>query len=437
MTSDRLGAVRRILAILHEYHSLVLQAATDVKAEILFEPGGPAVDLVLLQHTVDVPVARAYAPEAPILFLVPSPSDGDTLRQALQMRPFDIIMLPITRELLALKLRRTFEVYDAAAETARLEAQLEPTTAPIVGRSKPIRMLVERIARVADAMAPVHIFGETGTGKELVAQTIHTFSRRVGALVKVNCGALPETLIESELFGYEKGAFTGAQKRKQGRFELADKGTIFLDEVGEIPLAMQVKLLRVLQEGEVDRIGGEAPIKVDVRVVSATNRDLAKEVEAGRFREDLFYRLNVLRLEVPPLRARREDVPLLVNHFLLKNPRVERFSVEALRALEVYSFPGNVRELENIVAQAAVFATPPEVKSQDLPPQVLVSAGAAMMMHSAQALEERGLARALEEYERALVVRALEHADGVRTEAARLLKVRPAELVRRLQRFGL
>ena len=236
-----------------------------------------------------------------------------------------------------------------------------------------MRAVFQTVEKVAPTDTSVYIYGESGTGKELVARAIHARSRRAGGpFIKVNCGALTETLLESELFGHEKGAFTGAIKRKLGRFELADSGTLFLDEIGDMPPAMQVKLLRVLQEREFERVGGEETIKVDVRVVSATNRDLKGEVAAGRFREDLYYRLHVVPCTVPPLRERREDIPLLVRALHRQarqatNPSVRGIADAALARLSAYHWPGNVRELENVVEQALVFAEGDRIDVAALP----------------------------------------------------------------------
>jgi two-component system, NtrC family, response regulator AtoC len=232
----------------------------------------------------------------------------------------------------------------------------------IIGASPLMYDVYRLIGRSAGTEATVLINGETGTGKELVANAVHAYSTyRAGPLIKVNCAALPETLLETELFGHEKGAFTNAVTQRKGRFELAHKGTIFLDEIGEMSLGTQRKLLRVLQEREFERVGGSVPIKVDVRVIVATNRDLRAEVEAGRFREDLYYRLNVIPIELPPLRRRREDIPLLVEHFLDKHrysatSQPARISEEAMQRLLEYDWPGNVRELENSVQRAVVLS---------------------------------------------------------------------------------
>ncbi|MGH8553883.1 MAG: sigma-54 interaction domain-containing protein, partial [Methylococcales bacterium] len=243
----------------------------------------------------------------------------------------------------------------------------------IVGRSAAIRTVLEKVSRVAVTDATVLIQGETGTGKELIARAIHSASkRRDKPLIKINCAALPAGLIESELFGHEKGAFTGAMTKRIGRFELADRGTIFLDEIGEIPLEIQAKLLRVLQELEFDRVGGTHPIKVDVRVIAATNRNLLQAVADKSFREDLFYRLNVFPVRTPPLRERHGDIPLLVRFLTEKfapriGKRIEGISALSMRRLEAYSWPGNIRELENLIERALLVARGAEITADDLP----------------------------------------------------------------------
>jgi two-component system response regulator HydG len=287
----------------------------------------------------------------------------------------------------------------------------------------------------------VLITGESGTGKELIARAIHDLSpRREGPFVTVHCAALAEGLLESELFGHERGAFTGAIKRKLGRFELADGGTLFLDEIGEISPAVQTKLLRVLQEKELQRVGGEETLRVDVRVVSATNRDLRAEVARGAFREDLFYRLHSVPLHLPPLRERPGDVVELAGFFLRKHgPRVNRqvrgFTDEALRALQRYEWPGNVRELENAIEQALVFCEAEEIGASDLP--AFVDRGRAADVLTLPGTDSIDLNAVLEDLERQLIVRAYEKARGVKTETARLLGIKTSGLYYKLEKYGL
>jgi two-component system response regulator HydG len=303
-----------------------------------------------------------------------------------------------------------------------------------------MRALFETIEKVAPADVAVHIYGESGTGKELVARAVHSRSKRAdGPFVKVNCGSLTETLLESELFGHEKGAFTGAIKRRLGRFELADKGTLFLDEVGDMTPNLQLKLLRVLQEKEFERVGGEETVHVDVRVISATHRDIKKEVEAGRFREDLFYRLHVVPCPVPPLRERREDIPALVEHFIRKlgprtNPKIRGIDDAALARLAAYDWPGNVRELENAVEQSLVFANGDSIGLAALPGFLREGASETSL---AVPSGNMTLPEILEDLERQLVQRTYDKTGGVKTETARLLGIKTSALYYKLEKYGI
>jgi transcriptional regulator with GAF, ATPase, and Fis domain len=326
-----------------------------------------------------------------------------------------------------------------ALENAYLQEELraEGGFDEIVGASAPMKAMLREVRQVAPTDATVLLTGETGTGKELVARAIHARSPRTDrALVKVNCGAIPAGLVESELFGHEKGAFTGALQRRIGRFELADRGTIFLDEVGELPPDAQVKLLRVLQEQEFERVGGGQPIRVNVRVIAATNRDLAVAVTEGRFRADLFYRLNVFPIRVPPLRERRGDVPLLVRHILAQLQRklakqLRGLTPESMARLERYPWPGNVRELQNVLERAAVLTRGPIV---DVPDPLRAAAAAVPSAPGA------GDFATLEEAERAHIRDALQRTGGVihgPRGAAALLAVKPTTLRSRMERLGI
>jgi two-component system response regulator PilR (NtrC family) len=315
----------------------------------------------------------------------------------------------------------------------------------LIGKSPAMQRTFDILRKIAPARTSVLLIGESGTGKELAARAVHELSPRADRpFVPVNCGAIPETLLESELFGHVRGSFTGANTDKQGLFEAAHTGTLLLDEVAELPVAMQVKLLRVLQERKVKPVGGVAEREVDVRIVAATNRDLETEVEKGTFRQDLFYRLNVIQLRLPPLRERREDIPLLVDHFVRKfsaehGRQVTGTDPEAMSALMGYHFPGNVRELENLIERAVTLAPGDRVSSEALPTLKGVSASDSSVGAPAVTLPAQGidLERVVEDFERSLIIRALERTDGHRTEAARLLGVTFRSLRYRLSKLGI
>jgi two-component system, NtrC family, response regulator AtoC len=300
--------------------------------------------------------------------------------EAMKLGAYDLILKPIDTIRLEMVVNQALEDRRLIDEVADLRSRLRRKYAyhNLLGRSARMTAVFDRVARVASSPCNVLVTGETGTGKELVAQAIH-FSdvTRRGALVAVNCAALPEHLLETELFGHERGAFTGADRQKKGRFELADGGTLFLDEIGEMPPGMQAKLLRVLQDGRFERVGGTAPVETDCRVVAATSLNLASAVAARRFREDLFYRLNVFSIELPPLRDRLEDVPLLVNHFLEKLAErglpARTISRLALSRLLSFDWPGNVRQLEHVIEQAIVMTSGPVIEPDNLPPQIVAS----------------------------------------------------------------
>lgn len=368
--------------------------------------------------------------------------------EAMQQGAYDFIPKPFPPDLLRSKITRALEMGEQRAKTERLVQENEMLKADarqsieieIVGQSRPMEEVFTRIKKIAPTGSTVHIFGESGTGKELVARAVHEHSNRAdGPFVKVNCSALAESLLESELFGHEKGAFTGAHKQKLGRFELADHGTIFLDEIGDISETIQVKLLRVLQERQIERVGGEETVEVDVRVVTATNKDLKKEVEEGRFREDLFYRLHIIPIELPTLRARIDDVDPLVEHFLTKlrartHKNVGNVSPRAIHALKEYRWPGNVRELENVIEHAMVFAEGNTIELDDLPPIITGKSNGDLL---AIPEGDRSLPEILEDLERQLILRAFRKAEGVKTETARLLGIKASALYYKLEKYDI
>ena len=380
--------------------------------------------------------------KVPVLLMTAHGTSNSAI-QAIQAGAFDYITKPFELDDVLLTLRRFFEYQELAAEVKKLRGQLErpDPSDRIIGRTAAMQEVYKTIGRVARSDATVLVWGETGTGKELVAQTIHQNSTyRQGPLVKVSCAALPETLLESELFGHEKGSFTGAMVQRKGRFEMAHKGTIFLDEIGEMSLGTQKKLLRVLQEREFERVGGSVSIQVDVRVVAATNKDLLAEVASNRFREDLYYRLNVISIFMPPLRDRIEDIPLLVEHFLHKH----RFSVssppsritdEALKVLEKHDWPGNVRELENAIERAVVMAQGGIITSQHLyltPSKQKRFVDLDLKLQSNQPLGD-----ILADVEKQLLQQAMLRADNNLAEVGRILRLEQSELAAKLKAHGI
>ncbi|MFZ1864105.1 MAG: sigma-54 dependent transcriptional regulator [Polyangiales bacterium] len=345
--------------------------------------------------------------------------------EAMRKGAYDYVQKPFKNHELLATLEKALEKHDIVVENEALRAQVKSrwTESQLIGKSEAMERLRDLIKRVANATTSVLITGESGTGKEMVARALHFQSPRANdPFVVLNCGAVPENLIESELFGHVKGAFTGATASKDGLFRMADGGTLFLDEVGELPPPLQVTLLRVLQERKVRPVGGSGEVAVDVRVLAATNRDVEREVEAGTFREDLFYRLNVIRIEVPPLRDRAEDIPILAEYFLHKHAALQgrrlEFSAEAMRWLAQQSYAGNVRELENMVERGVTLARGNTVHREDLG-DTHPSRKSAQMPHIPEGTFN--LDEYLTQVERELLLRALDQAGGVRKKAAELL----------------
>ena len=365
----------------------------------------------------------------------------ETAVNAMKAGAMDYISKPVDLEELLLLVKRVCERRTLVRENEMLRQQLREksiTQDQIIFKSAKMAELINLAGRVADSKASVLIHGESGTGKELVARLIHTLSPRSrNPMVTVNCGALSESIIESELFGHEKGAFTGAHQKRSGRFEQADGGTLFLDEIGELSPAVQVKLLRFLQEGEFQRVGGNQTLRSDVRIISATHRNLGEDSQKGSFREDLLYRLNVILLEMPPLRDRREDIPVLVDHFLKKyasgnRKAVEGVSREAMDLLKQYAYPGNVRELENIIERAVVITRDTRITTRDLPFKAEDRISARELGAGKGALKE-----VLEKMERRLVQEAMSAAEGHQTRAAETLGISERMLRYKLKKYGL
>ncbi|MEI6668395.1 MAG: sigma-54 dependent transcriptional regulator [Acidobacteriota bacterium] len=377
----------------------------------------------------------------------------ETAVEALRLGAYDYITKPFDVEELKAKIRNALERRDLRQENVLLKRALRTSSifANIVGHSKPMQAIFEMIETVAPTASTILITGESGTGKELVARAIHVHSpRRDRAFVPLNCGALPETLLESELFGHMRGAFTGAAVTKKGLLETAERGTVFLDEISEMSPMMQVKLLRVLQERKFRRLGGTDEIDADIRIITATNRDLSRLVADGTFREDLFYRINVIPIQLPPLRDRREDIPLLAEHFLEKyrqqmGKSVNGISPEAVRCLESFAWPGNVRQLENVIERAVALERGAVIQLESLPTDVRTASsreddgGAVGPNTPPPRLPAEGmdLPRHLEERERGLVQQALKQSDGRHDGAARLLAITPRQLRHLLDKYGL
>jgi len=383
---------------------------------------------------------KAMQPELPVVVLT-AHGTIDSAVEAMKLGAFDYLTKPFSRDQLKGAVRKALEVGDLKRENRRLREVVAErfSFAHMIAASRAMRTVTEMAARVAQSDATVLLVGESGTGKELLAKGIHFHSARARQpFVTVNCAAIPEPLLESELFGHRRGAFTGAVADKPGKFELATGGTIFLDEVGDLPLVLQVKLLRVLQEREIDKVGDPRPIKVDVRVIAATNRDLERMIADGTFREDLYYRLAVVSIRMPALRERADDIPLLVDHFLDKHcgrlgrprPAVEK---AVYSTLNLYSWPGNVRELENVIERALVLDRDGVIGLDDLPERV--RAREERLGNVRIELPDEGIS--LEAVEREIIAAALEKHDWNQTRAAQYLGITRSTLLYRMQKFGI
>ncbi len=475
---------RRLMqAVCERAGYFVIQADEGQKAlDILRSPEGQAVSLMLLDLIMPglsgmetLEQVKRYREDLPVLMLTAQGSI-DTVVEAMQKGAYDFFVKPASPERVVVSIHNALNLNSLKSEVSRLQRKRENVMSfdDLIGDSAALKRVTKMGLRAAASSIPILITGESGTGKEVIARAIEGSSERSGRpFVTVNCGAIPEHLVESILFGHEKGSFTGATGKHMGKFQEADGGTIFLDEVGELPLEAQVKLLRVLQENEVDPIGSKTTVKVDVRVISATNRDLAEEVKKGTFREDLFYRLNVFPIEVPPLRERREDVPALIQHFITRYNAEEHREVlgvrnEVMEVLVAQNWPGNVRQLENAIFRAVVLCEGSYLSADDFPflatefdaagvhagppilnedgsaneddvfaEQIVVQAQGASDDGALHVFDREGHLRKLEEVERDLIQLALDTYNGQMSEVARRLGIGRSTLYRKVREQGI
>ncbi len=401
------------------------------------------------KHTIDLVVSDLHMPSMNGLdllknlrqdnenlpfIMVTAQGEIKTAVEAMKLGAADYILRPFDLETLEIAIAKALSVKQLKLENAYLKSSTNPIDGDLVGRSAPMLALKELIGQVAPEKATVLITGETGTGKELVAKAIHQASNRNNALfVAVNCAAIPSEMLESELFGHEKGAFTGAVKERIGKFELADGGTLFLDEITEMPIHLQAKLLRVLQEGVVEKLGGNRHIDLDIRVIAATNLDPMQAVKDGKLREDLYYRLNVFQLSVAPLRERAEDIELLARYFLEK--RHAEISAEALQKLQTYTWPGNVRELENVLERASILAGRQPVSAKHLPADI--SGAQTPNPQDVESINQFSIPKITEQIEKKLILEAIAKCNGNKSKAAKLLEISERSLWYKIEQYQL
>jgi two-component system response regulator AtoC len=440
-------SMRHMLSIMLKKEGYEVEAAANgrLALEALAKGGFDAVLCDIRMPEMDgVGFLKALDHRAQELTVIMMSAFGtiDTAIEAMKLGAYDYISKPFKSDEILLTLRKAEERERLRRDNARLLSEVQQVYSydSIIGKSAPMQEVFKTLQKVAGYKSTVLLMGESGTGKELLARAVHYNSpRRDRPFVAVNCGAIPENLLESELFGHLKGAFTDASRNKKGLFEEAHEGTLFLDEIGELPFALQVKLLRVLQEEEIRRVGDVKAIKIDVRVIAATVKDLEKEVKAGRFREDLYYRLNVLPLHVPPLRVRKDDIPVLVDHFVKKyNARLEMkvsgVTPEAMAFLMEYDWPGNVRELENAIERAIVLTDATHIQVANLPPAVRDFQSKSRLELLKDEYSIKKTSRILEEE---LIRKALAKTRGNRTHAAKLLEISHRALLYKIAEYGI
>jgi len=444
--------IRKVLAAMLRQHGYDVTLAPDGEAGLLeFQKNG--ADIVVTDMVMPkvggmelLKAVNGLAPDVPVI-IVTAHGTVDSAVEAIKAGAFDFITKPFDKAELSAVIAKAARTHVLTQRSARADERTGRQA--MIGDAPQMQEVFKTIDKVANMPSTVLITGESGTGKELVATALHEGSSRRGKpLIKINCGAIPKDLVESELFGYERGAFTGAVTSKPGRFELADGGSLFLDEIAEIPVEMQVKLLRVLQESEFERVGGIKTTRVDVRLIAATNRDLQQEIDAGRFRQDLYYRLAVVPIKLPPLRERKADIPVLARHFIDKynkrlGKKIEGIEDEALALLQAHQWPGNIRELENLMERVLLFADGPLIKARDLPEPMYRPAGGTgpAGAEAPPPPGEGGLKDIVKqkaaEVEKDYIVKALEETAGNVTRAAKLLQISRKSLQTKMKEFGL
>lgn len=446
IVDDEINYTRILSAVLQEENyetitansgpeALTILNSSDIDL-VLTDMKMPGMDGIFLLEKI-----KQQDPELPVIMMT-AHGTVEKAVEAMQKGAYSYILKPFDNDRLILFVEKAITMFRVVKENRNLRDAVANRFrfGNIIGKSKPMRDIFTRVTKVAPTQASVLIEGESGTGKELVAKSLHFNSpRSTQPFVAVNCAALAESLMESELFGHEKGAFTGAIAKKKGRFELADHGTLFLDEVGELPSSLQVKLLRVLQEKKFERVGGEKQIEVDIRLVSATNKSLKDEVRQGRFREDLYYRLNVVHIEIPPLRKRLEDIRLLADHFIQKftkamglKSKIEGLNSEVDRLFSEYAWPGNVRELENVIEHAMILSAPPDITISDLPRDFKDNVTNTLRLDDISG--DAKLYETLILVERKMILRALGLASNVQSKAAEILGIGKSGLNQKLKK---